>query len=134
MDTIEGAISASLDAELDRNCIVAVPPTPPGSFSTPKVVGAEWVRGAAGDIIGRGKNIVRNVRRRSSLAQGRFVVGEEGDDEVCFEEGVEVLSLDDVDGAVELERSESGESEGSGHVKMSCDDGSVMDGFGHWEG
>lgn len=105
-DGIEKAILASLGAELDKSRMITVPPTPPGSFSTPKIQPSEWV----GDILDRGKTIVRNVRRRSSVRGTR--------EDIDFEEGVEVLSLNDAS-PLTLERSESGESEGSGNVKVS---------------
>jgi len=104
---IEKAISASLGTELDKTRMTTVPPTPPGSFSTPKVQPSEWV----GDILDRGKTIVRNVGRRSSTAV-RGV--QRGDEDVCFEDGVEVLSLEDAP-AVELDGSESADSDESGH-------------------
>jgi hypothetical protein len=104
---IEKAISASLGTELDKTRMTTVPPTPPGSFSTPKVQPSEWV----GDILDRGKTIVRNVRRRSSTVRGAVV---RGDEDVCFEDGVEVLSLEDAP-AIELDGSESADSDESGH-------------------
>ena len=105
---IEKAISASLGTELDKTRMTTVPPTPPGSYSTPKIQPSEWV----GDILDRGKTIVRNARRRSSTVRG---VVRDGD--VCFEDGVEVLSLEDAP-TIELERSESAESDGSSHGKV----------------
>ena len=104
---IEKAISASLGTELDKTRMTTVPPTPPGSFSTPKVQPSEWM----GDILDRGKTIVRNVRRRSSTIRGGIV---RGDEDVCFEDGVEVLSLEDAP-AVALDGSESADSDESGH-------------------
>jgi len=116
---IERAISATLETELDKTRMVAVPPTPPGSYSTPKVQPAEWV----GDILDRGKTIVRNVRRKS--------MNQNTNDEVCFEEDVEVLSLNDAPAVEELVGSrDSVESDGSGKIKFR-DDGSVMD---RWDG
>jgi hypothetical protein len=104
---IEKAISASLGTELDKTRIVTVPPTPPGSYSTPKVQPSEWV----GDILDRGKTIVKNVGRRSSPARN---------DDVCFEDGVEILSLSDAPTieSLSLDQSTSTESDGSGHGKV----------------
>ena len=84
--------------------MITVPPTPPGSFSTPKVQPTEWM----GDILDKGRTYVRNVRRQSSNVR---------DEEVCFEDGVEVLSLEDAP-VIELDRSESVDSDGSGHGKV----------------
>lgn len=105
---IEKAISASLGTELDKTRIITVPPTPPGSYSTPKLQTSEWM----GEILDRGKSMVRNVTR-----QGSAVVGTRGsrDDEVCFEDGAEVLSLEDAP-VIELDGSES--SDGSAHGKV----------------
>ena len=115
---IERAISATLGTELDKTRMVTVPPTPPGSFSTPKVQPAEWV----GDILDRGKTIVRNVRRKS--------MNQHSNAEVCFEEDVEVLSLNDAPAVEELKGSrESVESDQSGKVKVRDDEG-VM---GQWD-
>jgi hypothetical protein len=121
---IERAISVSLGTELDKTRMVTVPPTPPGSFSTPKITSSEWM----GDILDRGKTIVRNVRRGSSNARVS------NDDEVCFEEGVEVLSLNDVPGmdSLSLDRSESAESDGSGHGKVRVD-GSMVEELDPWD-
>jgi len=120
-DGIERAISATLGTELDKTRMVTVPPTPPGSFSTPKLQPAEWV----GDILDRGKTMVRNVRRRSMNQYASR------DEEVCFEEDVEVLSLNDAPAMDKSHGSrDSVESDGSGNVKLR-DDGSVM---GQWDG
>jgi hypothetical protein len=114
---IERAISATLGTELDKTMMVTVPPTPPGSFSTPKVQPAEWM----GDILDRGKTIVRNVRRKSMNQQRS---------DVSFEEDVEVLSLNDAPAVEELNTSrESVESDGSGNIKIR-EEGSVL---GHWD-
>jgi len=109
---IEKAISATLGTELDKAQMITVPPTPPGSFSTPKLQAGEWV----GDILDKGKEIVRNVRRRSSAAHAR-------DENLSFEDGVEVLSLTDAPAIEELslESSDSAESDGSGGRKVSGD-------------
>ena len=101
---IEKAISASLGTELDKTNMIAVPPTPPGSFSTPKVQPTEWM----GDMLDKGRTYVRNVGRQSSNVR---------DEEVCFEDGVEVLSLEDAP-MIELDTSESVDSDGSGHGKV----------------
>jgi hypothetical protein len=101
---IEKAISASLGTELDKTSMITVPPTPPGSFSTPKLQPTEWM----GDILDKGRTYVRNVRRQSTNIR---------DEEVSFEDGVEVLSLDDAP-MIELDRSESVHSDGSGHGKV----------------
>ena len=101
---IEKAISASLGTELDKASMITVPPTPPGSFSTPKLQPTEWM----GDILDKGRTYVRNVRRQSTNIR---------DEEVCFEDGVEVLSLEDAP-VIELDRSESVHSDGSGHGKV----------------
>jgi hypothetical protein len=116
---IERDISASLGTELDKSNMVVVPPTPPGSFSTPKLQPTEWI----GDMIDRGKTIVRNVRGRGTA------VREGMQDEVSFEDGVEILSWNDAPAidSVRLDRSESNESEGSGHGKVRGD-GSVIGG------
>jgi len=115
---IEKAISASLGTELDKTRIVRVPPTPPGSFSTPKIASSEWV----GDMYDRGKTIVRNVRKAGSIVPAAKL-----EEEVRFEDGVEVLSLED---APLEEESESGESEGSRTGNKVRGDASVV---GHWE-
>jgi hypothetical protein len=120
---IEGAISASLGTELDKTRIVTIPPTPPASYSTP--LKSDW-RSGVGDIFKQGKTIVRNARRKSELAFEKPVLNHNVD----FEEDVQVLSLDD---GVEMERSESEMSEGSGNVKLR-DDGSVLGAFEQWEG
>lgn len=115
---IEKAISASLGTELDKTRMVSIPPTPPGSFSTPKMPSSEWV----GDILDRGKTMVRNVRRGSSIVPAGKV-----QEELHFEDGVEVLSLED---APLEEESESGESEASRITGKVRGDASVL---GHWE-
>lgn len=106
---IEKAISASLGTELDKTRIVTIPPTPPGSYSTPKLHSTEWM----GEMLDRaGKSIVRNVnaRRRSTVKGGGI-----RDEEVCFEDGVEVLSLEDAPSTIELDRSESSSDGSVGH-------------------
>jgi hypothetical protein len=124
-DGIERAISTSLGTDLDKSKIVAVPPTPPGSYSTPKIspLPSDWV----GDILGRGKTIVGNVKRRSSTLSG------DARDDICFEHGVEVLSLADAipigrgSGAIEtvhratFRENESDESDVSDHEKVQGD-------------
>ena len=101
---IEKAISASLGTELDKTSMITIPPTPPGSFSTPKVQPTEWME----DILDKGRTYVRNVRRQSANIR---------DEEVCFEDGMEVLSLEDAP-MIGLDRSESVHSDGSGHGKV----------------
>jgi hypothetical protein len=111
---IEKAISASLGTELDKTRMTIVPPTPPGSYSAPKFQSTEWM----GDIIDRGKTMVRNVRQRNSRGVQ--------DEDICFEDGVEVLSLEDAPVETELEGSES--SDGSGHVRKVRGDVSFVEG------
>lgn len=125
---IERAISASLGTELDKTRMTTVPPTPPGSFSTPKVQPSEWM----GDILDRGKTIVRNVRRRGSTVRGGAVV--RGDEDVCFEDGVEVLSLEDAP-TIALDGSDSADSDGSSHQGKVRGEVSVVGGemMGQWD-
>ena len=96
-------LERALGTELDKTNMVAVPPTPPGSVPTPKIAPAEW-------ILDKGKDIVRNVRRRSTAgARG----GKNGDGDVDFEEGVEVLTLEDVpDMALDASDSSGGSEDG----------------------
>jgi hypothetical protein len=123
---IERDISMSLGTGLDKTRIVAVPPTPPGSYSTPKIQPTEWVV----EILDRGKTMVKNVRRRSSSARPEII--RKNDREVCFEEGVEVLSLTDVPPveALSLDRSDSADSDESHHKGKIRGDGSVV---GEWD-
>ena len=121
---IENAISASLGTELDKTRMVAVPPTPPGSFSTPRIQTTEWM----GEIIDRGKIIVQNVRKMSSVQSAKAEITHTGADEIRFEEGVEVLSLNDVPpiASLSLDSSESAESDHSHRGKIRGE-GSVVD-------
>ena len=100
-------LERALGTELDKANMIVVPPTPPGSVPTPKIPPTEW-------ILDKGKDIVRNVRRRRSTTAK--CAGGNGDADVDFEEGVEVLTLEDVPD-MELDAA-SDVSEGSGEGKV----------------
>ena len=96
-------LERALGTELDKANMVAIPPTPPGSVPTPKIPPAEW-------FLDKGKDIVRNVRRRSSAKRES-----NSNVDVDFEEGVEVLTLEDVP---DMALDASGSSDGSGEGKV----------------
>lgn len=89
--------------------MVTIPPTPPGSVPTPKIPPAEW-------FLDKGKDIVRNVRRRSSAKRERNSHGDVDHGDVDFEEGVEVLTLEDVPDMT-LDASASSDGSGEGKVR-----------------